>query len=381
MSWSTSAARAARCTRVAGTGASPEAGGGWRRVSLGHTDCAAAKTYALEQAAKLRAGGAEITAGRVTWATVFALYQEHRSPRKSASEQQSDKRRTEMWTRVLGADANPLDLSLEQWESFIDARRSGAIDAHSTAVPAEQRVSVRNRTLEEDLLWLRWVLNWATRWRRDGRYLLRENPARGFEVPREENPRRPVATADRYEKLAAVAHRVDAMLPALLALAYYTGRRLSAILALRYEDLRLGERPGAIQWPAASDKMGKAWPAPLHPKARESLDVWLTNQPGIGAAYLFPAPRDHTKHVRKERASKWLREAERLAELPKQSGSLWHAYRRGWATSRKHLPDADVAAAGGWKSTETLRRCYQQPDEATVRRVVLEPVELRERPA
>ena len=34
--------------------------------------------------------------------------------------------------------------------------------------------------------------------------------------------------------------------------------------------------------------------------------------------------------------------------------SLWHAYRRGWATSRKHLPDVDVAAAGGWKSTETL---------------------------
>ena len=127
--------------------------------------------------------------------------------------------------------------------------------------------------------------------------------------------------------------------------------------------------------------MGKEWSAPLHPQAREALDAWLANRPGIGAAYVFPAPKDHTKHVGKERASNWLREAEQLAELPKQSGSLWHAYRRGWATSRKHLPDVDVAAAGGWKSTETLRRCYQQPDEASVRRVVLERVELREEQA
>jgi hypothetical protein len=84
---------------------------------------------------------------------------------------------------------------------------------------------------------------------------------------------------------------------------------------------------------------------------------------------------------RRHGCSAKVRAAEVLAELPKQDGSLWHAFRRGWATSRKHLPDVDVAAAGGWKSTETLRRCYQQPDEASVLRVVLEPVELRERHA
>jgi hypothetical protein len=63
-------------------------------------------------------------------------------------------------------------------------------------------------------------------------------------------------------------------------------------------------------------------------------------------------------------------EAEQLAKVPKQDGSLWHAYRRGWATSRKHLPDVDVAA-GAWKGTETLKRCYQQADDANVLRVVL----------
>jgi hypothetical protein len=54
-------------------------------------------------------------------------------------------------------------------------------------------------------------------------------------------------------------------------------------------------------------------------------------------------------------------------------GSAFHAYRRAWATARKHLPLKDVAAAGGWKSTETLLRCYTQTDEETILAVVMEP--------
>ncbi len=53
-------------------------------------------------------------------------------------------------------------------------------------------------------------------------------------------------------------------------------------------------------------------------------------------------------------------------------------YRRKWATERKHLPDVDVAAAGGWKELESLRQCYQQADEATMLEVVLSGGKLRE---
>ena len=81
------------------------------------------------------------------------------------------------------------------------------------------------------------------------------------------------------------------------------------------------------------------------------------------------------------RLRRWLLEAERLAELPKQQGSLFHAFRRGWATSRKHLSLTDIAAAGGWKGTETLSRCYVQPDDETMLAVVLGGAELRERKA
>lgn len=54
-----------------------------------------------------------------------------------------------------------------------------------------------------------------------------------------------------------------------------------------------------------------------------------------------------------------------------QRGSLWHACRRKWATERKHLPDVDVAAAGGWKTVQTLKSAYQHADGDTMLRVVL----------
>ena len=64
--------------------------------------------------------------------------------------------------------------------------------------------------------------------------------------------------------------------------------------------------------------------------------------------------------------------------MERLDGSLWHAYRRKWATERKHLPDADVAAAGGWENTNTLRLIYQQADQETMLQVVLERGILRE---
>ena len=70
--------------------------------------------------------------------------------------------------------------------------------------------------------------------------------------------------------------------------------------------------------------------------------------------------------------------AERLSQLEPQQGSLWHAYRRKWATERKHLPDVDVARAGGWSSVEALRDCYVQSDDETLMLVVLDRKELRE---
>jgi hypothetical protein len=77
--------------------------------------------------------------------------------------------------------------------------------------------------------------------------------------------------------------------------------------------------------------------------------------------------------------AKWLRVAEKKAGLPKLDGSLFHAYRRAWASARKHLPLSDVAAAGGWTDLSTLLRCYQQVDDNTLFAVMNEPRKVTER--
>jgi hypothetical protein len=118
--------------------------------------------------------------------------------------------------------------------------------------------------------------------------------------------------------------------------------------------------------------------SPDLPQVRRALDRILRERPGIGAAPFSPSPADATKPITRHLADKWLIEAEKLAELEPQEGSLWHAYRRKWATERKHLPDVDVAAAGGWKTVQTLKTAYQQADAETMLRVVLEGGELRE---
>ena len=369
--------------------------GGYRRVSLGHRNRAAAKSYALDQAAKLDQGTADILAGKVTLGRVLALYLTHRTPHKTAGEQVEDRRRVELWTRVLGDDRDPHRIIRRELEAFVADRTRGAIDARGHAIAEEKRRAVRARPVEADVTWLRWLCNWATEWQDDaGRPVMRENPLRGFTPPTEKNPRRPVASTDRYEAVRAVADRVTmeirhdghrrerpSYLPEILDVAAGTGRRITAICSLQVADLRLTATPatphGAICWPADTDKMGRASTVPISPTVRAAL-IRALEARGLAAGYLFPSPVDPARPVTKDRARHWLRQAERLAKLEPQQGSAWHAYRRGWATARKHLPLADLAAAGGWKGTEALQRCYLQADDATMLSVVMGGAALRE---
>jgi hypothetical protein len=77
-------------------------------------------------------------------------------------------------------------------------------------------------------------------------------------------------------------------------------------------------------------------------------------------------------------ARKLLERAENAAKVGHLEGSDFHAYRRKWATERKHLPDADVAAAGAWSDTRALKMSYQLTDEQTLLAVVNEPTKLRD---
>lgn len=327
-------------------------------------------------------------------ARVFALYEQHRTPRKGEKEQTADARRIEMWTRWLGAQKDAHDVTRHEWDAFVDARGSGEIDSKGERVAEEKRTVVKPGTVAADLDWLRQVFRWAAEWKIPGvGYLMRENPVRGYDVPKVKNPRRPVASQDRYETLRAKTgeHTMEirwngkrekqrSYLSEILDIVAGTGRRISAVCSLRYEDLRLddGTPHGSIRWPADTDKNGRETTVPIGPAVRRAIDRVLRDRPGIGGAYLFPSPTDPAKPVSRRVASAWLYKAEEMAGLESQKGSLWHAYRRKWVTERKHHPDADVAAAGGWADTQALRRCYQQADEETTLRVVLDAGELRE---
>ncbi len=128
---------------------------------------------------------------------------------------------------------------------------------------------------------------------------------------------------------------------------------------------------GEIEWPGSTDKLGRTWTTPINELARAALDRVLEQRPAFNLdGYLFPSPRKPGEPIRGDVTSKWLKQAEKLAGVPKQDGSLWHAYRRLWATERKDLPVQDVAQAEGWKDLKTLQTVYQQADTATTYAVV-----------
>ncbi len=255
---------------------------------------AEAEAHAMGQSAKLRQGTEALRQGQVTLGQVFRAYLEHRTPRKSRREQAEDERQAEQWKRFLGSGKDPHQVTLREWENFIDRRVSGEIDGCARRVSDRQkRRPVRPGTVGGDLDWLGGVFRWATLWRlASGTYLMRENPVRGFETPTSANPRRPVASQDRYEAIRTVSdeHKMEirwggkripvrSYLSELLDIANGTGRRISAICALRYENLNLAETKRAphctITWPAETDKMGYEATVPISPTVRRALDrVW-----------------------------------------------------------------------------------------------------------
>jgi hypothetical protein len=351
--------------------------------------------WAREQAARSVAGEQTLVDPTPTVARVLGFYLAERTPEKCPSEREFDHRRAEMWTQVLGAKKDLSKLTLHEWTKLIKNRRSGAIDARGNEVPEGKRRPVRDGTIWADLVFLHTVMNWACKWQdREGLYLMAANPARGFPMPKERNPKRLVASQSRFERIQTVAdqvmmvvgrgesaRKVPSFLSEILPVVNDTGRRISAVLALRHEDLRLDQGPhGSICWPADTDKLKREWLVPMSKEVRQAINRARLRSPESdkGPSYLFPSPRSPSAPVSKELASAWLVEAEKLAKVPKQDGSLWHAYRRKWATERKDLSDVDAAAAGGWSDTSTLREVYQQADMEAMFKVVSEPRRLRE---
>lgn len=379
-----------------------EAAGRWEYRALRHTDRTAAEELARTVAGQLLASAVGAQAGRATVAEIFTAYERDVAAHLKGQGPREARRRIAIWTHFLGAtrDANTIDLPT--CERYVRERRAGALrvlKAPATATVEAEYYQLRpnptDRAIGADFTLLQAALNHATKVvRPNGKRLLEVNPIRGFVAPTNKAPRRPVASYDRYERVFAVADAVDPqrLFGAFMMLVEGLGWRVSAICQLRACDVDRRATPsaphGRIYKNPAIDKEASGGWLPMSASVRAGIDRALTANPALGEWPLFPAPRARTgatpataipKPWARHHARALLERAESAARLEPLDGSDFHAYRRKWATERKHLPAQDVAAAGAWRDLRALQTAYQQTDETTLLAVVSEPTKLRER--
>lgn len=277
-------------------------------------------------------------------------------------------------------------LSENDQRAFVSKRLAGGM-----VVGDRVTRKVRSRSAEVETKLLHSMLRWATAVRiGKGQRLLAHNPLQGVKNVREENPLRPVATWERFTKTREAARQLAEndetppdrrtawiQLELALVLAEATGRRLGAIRQLRWDDWDF-ERC-TVRWRGVADKRGHEAVIPIPQSLVTEVKAFRVRLGGAFGGLMFPSASNRDVAVDRHEFRTWLEGAESRAGLPKLEGGLWHAYRRAWATSRKHLPVSDVAAAGGWKDVTTLLRCYTQADNDTILAVMSDPKKVMER--
>ena len=128
------------------------------------------------------------------------------------------------------------------------------------------------------------------------------NPLEGIRRPREKNPRRPVATLERFEKTreAIQSLTVEAdtdterrkwlRLELALVLAEATGRRLGWIRQLASSDIAMTR--AVIRWAAENDKKGKESVVPVPRSLIDELQSFRVNLGGAFGGFVFPSESD-----------------------------------------------------------------------------------------
>lgn len=333
-------------------------GGKRRRVALGHRHQDAAKAKAEELAMALRRGEAQLVLAP-TLRTLFDIYEGEVTPEKGPSKQRHDHRAAQRFRELFGPNRKASTLNRRDWDCFIRWRRRSG-DERPGRVNGRP---VRARVIEYDLKFLRAVLNWAVI-----AGLLDRNPLRGMPWPREVSPRRPILTDGEYQAMLAVSRTVHPLCEVALILAHETGHRISAILKLRWSDVDFERQ--TVHWRPENDKIGFLHETPLTASARAARGRTQNERRAIGDAWIFPAPRDASAPCSRHLLRDWWEQAEKLAGLTHVRGRGWHSLRRKFATELKHAPLCDLSYLGGWKEPQTVVKCYQQPDRATMRRAL-----------
>lgn len=310
---------------------------------------------------------------------LFARYLNEKTPDKSDSKQGHDERCAAMFRELYGGDREAATLSLEDWDAFIEARRTGEVQPPSRVglsdrekeLLEEGKPIVGNRVIEYDLKFLWSVLNWGTKVTDDnGEPLLEEHPLResvdAQDWPDPGNPRRPRLSDAQYAAMLRLARSMDWRFRLALILAHETGHRIASIRNLLWSDIDLEAR--TVRWREDVDKQSWRHKTPLTETAVEALRAARSTSGRIGEAHVFPEPGEPSRPCEKQTMDDWWDEAQEALE---QDGVIeedieqmgWHSLRRKFAHDYRHLPMRELMDLGGWKNAETLRRCYLQPTQ------------------
>ena len=228
-----------------------------RRRSLKHRDRALATQQADDFAASL-GKRLPIEPETLTVGQLIRMYVAVEVPEKAKTTQQHERTAARLFTDFLGSQRNIESLNRLDWDRFIRERGAGRVGP-----PNGNGKAVGPRTVERDLRWLVTVLNWAVE-----AEMIQRNPLRNLKWPKERNPQQPLISHDDYLAMLRVADQIDTRLRVALVVTHETGRRISAVLGLRWEDILFDSE--MIHWRKETDKIGLD---ALVPASQEALRV------------------------------------------------------------------------------------------------------------
>lgn len=337
--------------------------------------------------------------GGLTLGKLWRLYSESAQFAKNKEHtKEGDRSRIRALLAGLGEGQLVARLDSERVTQYLLDRAQGNIAYERPAATAAGGVKtqkakpVGKRSQQADVRLLTTMINWALNTcGPDGRYLLDVKPMRGFKAPRETCPERPVATHERYEATMQALYELagDATDPKTrrlwlsirfaLMLVTFTGRRVGAVLKMRWSDVKVSDgkfMEHALRFRRENDKKDKDRFIPFVDRLESIFKEAKRELGGDGDDLIFGQINDRTKALAADGLRKRLLEAEARANLPKLRRGLWHPYRRKWASERRHLPVKDVMEAGGWDDYQTFLNCYTITTPATVAAVLESPVRL-----
>ncbi len=241
-------------------------------ASLGTTDRQEARRLAVEFIRELDRGRKVNLAELLTLERLWNRYQQE-APSYRGNQERTRKQKqldARLLIAGLGARKRVDHLTKNDVERYVAMRRTG----HGWPDGRETK-PVRARTIQGEVKQLRQMIFWAMNERLpDGSWLLESNPLRGVKLPKEEDPRRPVATYDRFLKLREAAQDMAAKAPQqrgrerwkrwelALVLAEATGARIGAISGLRWSDISSTRRRSRSGRSSTSGAGTDSFPSP-----------------------------------------------------------------------------------------------------------------------